>query len=249
MTILKKIFQYTETRFIKDITIFLMLIVVVYFSYLKFFNLAMDHLPFTIEEHIWKRVAKDINIINYHNSNIKNISNRVSMLPATILPKKYKKIGLYVVNNEYINAHAFIGGNIIITKKLLDHIQSEQVLMFVVLHEIGHLKYNDHLDEISKSLLNKVFMLFMPKEYYILQQFMPSLNYQKSLQKEYDADRFAFNILSKIYGNSSAAIEFFNIINIMTESPSNYLGSMSHPLINQRKEKLLVKFKQKYDVN
>jgi predicted Zn-dependent protease len=240
MSIFKQIFQYSETRYIKDFTLFLILTIILYFTYLKVINITFNNIPLKLEEQIWHQVAKNFNIISDDNYHLKNVRNKLKSLPKKILASKYNDIRVNIINSDYINAHAVIGGNVIITKKLLDTITSEEMLMFLIMHEVGHLKYNDHIDEISKSILNKIFLSFMPKEYYIMQNFLPSLNYQRSLQKEYKADNFAFTMLNHIYGNNNAAIDFFDmIIKNNSISDQNNILEISHPLITKRKSILL----------
>ncbi len=57
------------------------------------------------------------------------------------------------------NAMAFPGGLIVVTSGLLDRVQSENELAFVLAHEIGHYRNRDHLRAMGRGLVLSMLML------------------------------------------------------------------------------------------
>ena len=60
-------------------------------------------------------------------------------------------------DSEQANAMAFPGGLIIVTRGLLDQVESENELAFVLGHEIGHFKNRDHLRALGRGVVLSVF--------------------------------------------------------------------------------------------
>jgi Zn-dependent protease with chaperone function len=55
------------------------------------------------------------------------------------------------------NAYALPGGRILLTKGLFENIKSENGLMFVIGHEIGHVMNRDHMRGFGRSLIFALF--------------------------------------------------------------------------------------------
>jgi len=60
-------------------------------------------------------------------------------------------------DSESSNAMALPGGLIIVTQGLLDQVESENELAFVLGHELGHFKNRDHLRALGRGLVLSVF--------------------------------------------------------------------------------------------
>jgi Zn-dependent protease with chaperone function len=60
-------------------------------------------------------------------------------------------------DSEAANAMALPGGLIIVTRGLLDQVESENELAFVLGHELGHFKNRDHLRALGRGVVLSVF--------------------------------------------------------------------------------------------
>jgi Zn-dependent protease with chaperone function len=60
-------------------------------------------------------------------------------------------------DSEQANAMALPGGLIIVTQGLLDQVESENELAFVLGHELGHFKNRDHLRALGRGVVLSVF--------------------------------------------------------------------------------------------
>ncbi len=67
------------------------------------------------------------------------------------------KFRVEIDDSEIANAMALPGGLIIVTQGLLDQVESENELAFVLGHELGHFKNRDHLRALGRGIVLSVF--------------------------------------------------------------------------------------------
>jgi Zn-dependent protease with chaperone function len=162
------------------------------------------------------------------------IQSIINEMPQEILPKDYK-IQVIVLNDYSINAFAAPGGRIILTRGLLDMVKSENGLMFVIGHELGHLHSKDHLKEFAKSLSAIVVSNMFFNGNSEITALLLSLENHKTKQAEFAADHWGLKTLIALYGHAGGATEFFNILaehnigNMLNES-----HFASHPSTHTR---------------
>jgi beta-barrel assembly-enhancing protease len=64
---------------------------------------------------------------------------------------------VFVVCSELPNAFAVPGGEIVVTSSLLHALETEDELMFILGHEIGHFEHRDHLRSLGRRVLAAIF--------------------------------------------------------------------------------------------
>ncbi len=79
-------------------------------------------------------------------------------LPASARRLDYR---LVVSNESTVNAVALPGGTILVYRGLLDKLNSEAELSFVLAHELGHFYHRDHLKGLGRSLLVNILIIGM----------------------------------------------------------------------------------------
>lgn len=62
-------------------------------------------------------------------------------------------VAVRVADMEMINAFALPGGNVVITSGLLEAVESENEITFILGHEMGHLAARDHLRGLGRGLV------------------------------------------------------------------------------------------------
>jgi len=72
-------------------------------------------------------------------------------------PETSYKFRVEIDDSEQANAMALPGGLIIVTQGLLDQVESENELAFVLGHELGHFKNRDHLRALGRGVVLSVF--------------------------------------------------------------------------------------------
>lgn len=163
---------------------------------------------------------------------------------------KTSKLDIGIIEHEEMNALCFPNGNIYITDKLFEKLDTEEKLTFVIAHEMGHYKNKDHLMNLRKSISNNVVILSLcilgveQKFTTIVSETLDLSDYKFSKQIEANADKYAAKRLLSIYGNTNGGIE---VLNILEEGKYNIEFDMlsTHPSLNKRLL-FLKKLNQKY---
>ena len=118
---------------------------------------------------------------------------------------------LFVIDQGEPNAFAFPGGAVGVTTGLLERVESENELAFVLAHELGHFAGRHHLRGISRSV---AVALVMGAIFGVGDDALPA--FVSSLtelgfgrEHEREADRFALERLAAHYGHVAGASDFF----------------------------------------
>ena len=128
--------------------------------------------------------------------------------------------------SELSNAMALPGGLIIVTQGLLDQIESENELAFVLGHELGHFKNRDHLRALGRGLMLSVFFAVVTgNDVSGIGLTAADLTLRGfSRQQETKADEFGLAIVHAEYGHVNEAWRLFerwamtdnNLIDLVT---------------------------------
>ena len=119
-----------------------------------------------------------------------------------------------VVDSGDANAAALPGGTILVTTALLDGVESENELAFVLGHELGHFKNRDHLRRLGREA---VYALAFAAVAGVGGGSIPDLaTMSKELTargfdrgQESDADQFGLDLVYEEYGHVGSAWKFF----------------------------------------
>ena len=137
------------------------------------------------------------------------------------------------------NAIAFPGGKMLVFEGLLEHVQSENGLAFVLAHELGHFINRDHLKGVGRQLvLVSLSAMLTGANSSISRILTPSIQLNSarfSQQRESLADITALEILTCHYGHLSGSTEFFESMKDI-DNPSFSLSHYfsSHPEMRKR---------------
>lgn len=112
------------------------------------------------------------------------------------------------------NAFALPGGRIILTVGLLDYVKSENGLMFVLGHEVGHIQHRDHIKQWGRHLSLAVLrgLLGFESNLSSLQALEVLVQRGFDRTQEAKADQNGLRLLEKIYGHAAGAEEFFSAL-------------------------------------
>ena len=192
------------------------------------------------EEVVWYVIqnsfapSNDTNNDYYYSVFQDYVQEIVDNLPGEILPDDYR-IKIEVIDDYSINAFAAPGGRIILTKGLLDNIKSENGLMFVIGHEIGHLCRKDHIKEFARSFAASIISTIHFNGNLDIVDLLLLIENSDSRQAEIQADQWGLKTILAIYGHAGGATEFFGILkdnDIGTDA--EYAMLSSHPATNDR---------------
>ena len=173
-------------------------------------DFAIDHLPDDFDEtqfftHNSPNSSTDIS---------KQLQRQVDEL--TQCAGITKTVTISVINSEDINALALPGRHILVYQGLLDEVQTEIGLAFVLAHELAHFKHRDHLRGLGRRIvLGTVSVLLTGSNSSLTQALMPASTIGESTysqSRETEADRAALRTLDCYYGNVEGAEELFEYL-------------------------------------
>jgi Zn-dependent protease with chaperone function len=121
-----------------------------------------------------------------------------------------------VTESDQMNAFAMPGGKVVVLSAMLDKVETENGLAFVLAHELAHFKNRDHLRGMGRSIvLLAISVLITGANSDISALLTPVYSAdaaQYSQDRESDADAIALGTLNCHYGHVGGASEFFELI-------------------------------------
>ena len=147
------------------------------------------------------------------------------------------------VPDETVNALAIPGDRVIIYQGLLAEVESENELMMVLGHELGHFANRDHLRGLSRGLLVRLsvgaFFGDLGSLGAIASNSISSLsNAQFSQQQEKQADEIGLTLLTQEYNHAAGATDFFARLEAQKKQLPNLAILASHPPSEARVQQL-----------
>jgi len=150
------------------------------------------------------------------------------------------------VNQPTVNAIAIPGDVVIIFQGLLENVESENELMMILGHELGHFAHRDHLRRLGRTLVVRLALTTLFGNLDWLNDASTLLvaisNSRYSQSQETQADRFGLSLLYQTYGHVAGAIDFFN--RLSQDSSRNWDFLTSHPAPQKRVKALQQEIQQ-----
>jgi len=160
------------------------------------------------------------------------LQTMVDRLQSRCAPLPFR-VQVHVQQGKSVNAMALPGGHIIVFSGLLDVMESENEIGFVLAHEIGHIVNRDHLRGLGRGLVlmtASTFLLGTDSNITgMIGNGMRLSELTFSRAQETHADDFAQQVLVCLYGHVGGAEDFFS--KIPEEQDPGRLGHYfaSHP--------------------
>ena len=149
------------------------------------------------------------------------------------------KFRVEIDDSEQANAMALPGGLIIVTQGLLDQVESENELAFVLGHELGHFKNRDHLRALGRGVVLSVFFAVVTgNDVAGIGIKAADLTLRGfSRQQETNADEFGLAIVQSEYGHVNDAWRLFERWKVVDNSFVELVTYLStHPETGDRIE-------------
>jgi predicted Zn-dependent protease len=140
-----------------------------------------------------------------------------------------------------VNAVAIPGDRVIIYRGLLEQTKSENELMMVLGHELGHFAHRDHLRRLGRELVLQLALAAFLGDTGGLQSIAVSAirtvgDAQFSQSQEYQADEFGLHVLQATYGHVTGATDFF--ARMSQQESANIAFLATHPTSQRRVHRL-----------
>lgn len=145
----------------------------------------------------------------------------------------------FLVSTQKGDKNAFMapGGFMILTSGLLDSLDSENELSFVICHELGHFYHRHPLTQLANNLVHISLGGLVSNSSPGLESAGRLTNLMRlkhSRSNETEADEFALSCLNKRYGHIQAFDHFFQKVSKESKLPK-LLGYLStHPISEER---------------
>lgn len=138
------------------------------------------------------------------------LNTLVDQLESKIPPntKAHRDYQVLYIPDDVVNALAIPGDTIVVHQGLLASLTSENELMMVLGHEIGHFAHRDHLQTIGKILvIRTVVSTFLGDVTFLADAAQIVTNMQFSQARELAADQYGLELLFKQYGQVVGATD------------------------------------------
>ena len=86
-----------------------------------------------------------------HDARVETVRAVVERLAARWPDAPYSSFQVEVLESENLNAGALPGGLVVVTTRLLDEVETENELAFVLGHELGHFRGRHHLRRLGRA--------------------------------------------------------------------------------------------------
>ncbi|MNL09845.1 Metalloprotease LoiP precursor [compost metagenome] len=135
------------------------------------------------------------------------------------------------------NAFAIPGGAVFITNSLLKDVKTEMGIAFVMAHEIGHFKHRHHLKGMGRQLGFTIASLVvgLGDTASVANTFTSIMGRAYSRDQETQADEYALDLVTKVYGHVNGAEEFFEVLQKKESGLEKFAGMLgTHPGTEER---------------
>ncbi len=156
-------------------------------------------------------------------------------------PDSPYELRVEIDDSDTANAMALPGGLIIVTQGLLDQVESENELAFVLGHELGHFRNRDHLRGLGRgAVLSLFFAVTLGGDAGGVGIKVADLTLRGfSRNQESEADAFGLGLVNAEYGHVDEAWRLFERWSITDNSIINFVSYLStHPEADDRVSEL-----------
>ena len=152
-------------------------------------------------------------------------------------PKDYN---LEIVESEQLNAYATFGNKVVVNTALMNYIESDSGLAFVIAHELGHIEAKHVHKGLIRDGIGGLFKFFFFKKSTIYDGVNQFHHLYYSRSKEREADYFAVKLINEYYCDVPGKLEFFQKIAKEEGRSGSKISEYfsTHPLPSSRNEYL-----------
>lgn len=219
------------------IALFGSLVISIIFGLFVLINQVVNIIPVSVEQKIGTLITEEFKQKSSSSSTQiqlnKIVDNLENLLPDDSVSKRDYQV-LYIPEDT-VNALAIPGDTIIIYEGLLKEVKSQNELVMILSHEIGHFANRDHLRSLGNILLLKIVINSLFGGVEILQSGADIANIlahaQYSQSQESKADEFGLNLLNKYYGHVAGATDFFDRLSYENKENkiTDFFATHPHP--------------------
>ena len=198
-------------------------------------NALAPYIPASVEISVGRLVEHALPVVENPGQ-----SRRLNALLKTLLPhmgEEAERLPYRVVvsNDPTVNAVALPGGKIVVFTGLLDILDSDEEIVFVLAHELGHFAHRDHIKKLGRGVLALSLAIMLTGQDSWVSETVSSMalgvENTYSRGQEYRADEYALALLRKATGSDRAAFSFMDkVLGLDNTGPLfHYFATHPHP--------------------
>lgn len=228
-------------EFLSASTAFLLICWVIYAASGMMVEWASHEISVEDEIAIWSQLEPEL--INGHRTADERslaenyLVDLINSVPKDALgPAAAYDFDVIIVPDETPNAAALPGGLMLVHSGMIDLVESENELLSILGHEIGHYNGRDHLEGLGREVVGVALSAMMFQADAVLTtwvagwpKMLSDLDYSRS--QELDADKWSLKILMAKYGHVGEVATTFEKLGQMQggHSVMDYLATHPHP--------------------
>ncbi|NWF51305.1 MAG: M48 family metalloprotease [Ignavibacteriaceae bacterium] len=190
-----------------------------------------------IGEQLDKKITGELRLTKERKFNVRSIFNKL----VKHVERKKINYSYKIVDTDEVNAYAIAGGKMYINTGILDFLETEDELAFVIAHEISHNELKHCIKRIQYSALASS---LDPNLGEIVQLAYNLYSMPYSKYDEYEADDNGVKLMKKAGFNKKGAVSFFTKLAKLEkeygidkrDEVNDFISS--HPTAEERKERI-----------
>ncbi len=198
-------------------------------------DVAITKIPVSVEQKLGALVVPIYQRENQDSPQQASLNQLLDRLEVHLEDRTRDYRVLYV-KEDTVNAIAIPGDVILIFQGLVQNVQSENELMMILGHELGHFAHRDHLRRLGRILALRfaITALFGNLDWLNNVSTLAATisNAQYSQSQETQADGFGLTLLYQTYGHVAGATDFFQ--RLSEKSHQNWDFLATHPAPQKR---------------
>lgn len=196
---------------------------------------VVQYVPQDTEHRLFSDLGRSM--IGTHNQALDAEAQRLLDRLLLVAPEIELPMRAFVVEKDEPNAMAIPGGSIVITTALLREAKSENEIMMVLAHELGHFRLRHHLRGFGRGIIMLATYIVIGGDPAVESIVTPSsqlISLSFSRTDEEAADSYALDVLNRVYGHVGGATEFFRRASRFELSLPGAKYMSTHPLSGDR---------------
>ncbi len=222
--------------------------ILIYLLFTLIVNALIAFIPPNLEQKLGNVIVPVYEKQAPDSSQQKTLNQLLDRLESHLTAEQQKdnKYQVLYIPEDTVNAIAIPGNKVIIYQGLLKKVGSENELMMILGHELGHFANRDHLRGLGNALVLRMTVSYFLGDTNIFQSIVASSikaisKAQYSQKQEKQADKFGLMLLNKTYNQVTGATDFFNNLSKQTDSSLDFLASHPAPAKRVKEIKKLIK--------
>ncbi|MFH1772123.1 MAG: M48 family metallopeptidase [Candidatus Omnitrophota bacterium] len=217
--------------------LFVILVIVcfVYFILCGALEIAIRYMPDKLESVLSTSFHSFSKSVDGYDSKSQQRLDRILSELLVHYPDKDKRFQIYLIKEDQVNALALPGNNIVVFSGLIEKLDNDKEVAFVVGHEMGHYVNHDHLRGLGQGA---IFMAIIASlggndPGGTISKSVGLFGLRYSRKQENSADLFSVGLLQKCYGSGQGAISAIEKLGLYGKKQGLEISS-THPLTKRR---------------